>query len=164
MVKYAAKTDVSVSSTKAEIEDLLTKFGCDRFASVNEPQRSAIMFERRGLRYRVMLPLTRPEDHLKNVAGIPLGSVQARQAFDLETRRRWRSLLLVLKSKLVAVEDGISSLEEEFLANVVLPDGDTLGERIIPEVREVARTGKLPPLVGGLPPSKVIALGSRSSG
>lgn len=163
MAKYADRTDVPVSRSKQEIEELMTRFGCVRFASISEPQRAAIMFEYHDFRYRVMLPLPHPRDHTRDKSGYGMTVLQQKASLDAETRRRWRSLLLVLKSKLVAVEDGISTMEEEFLANLVLPSGETIGERIVPEARRVATTGDLPPLLPGLPtPGRVIALADRT--
>lgn len=43
MAKYATGTDVPVSRSKQEIENLMTRFGCVRFASISEPQRAPIM-------------------------------------------------------------------------------------------------------------------------
>lgn len=156
---YAKDTEVSVAKSKQEIEQVLTKFGCERFAVFVEPSRAGIVFERSGLRFRVMLGLTTLADHRKNASGATMSAVQQQQAFDKECRRRWRAMFLVIKAKLVAVEEGISTLEEEFLSSAVLPDGGTVGERVIPEIHEVVRTGQLPPMVPGLPSARVIALG-----
>lgn len=64
------------------------------------------------------------------------------------TRQRWRALVLVLKAKLEAVASGISTLEAEFLANVVMADGRTLGAAILPRLTEAAATGRLLPAAG----------------
>jgi hypothetical protein len=61
------------------------------------------------------------------------------------TRQRWRSLVLVLKAKLEAVESGISTLEAEFLANVVMPNGQTIGQSILPRLSEAVQSGRLLP-------------------
>jgi hypothetical protein len=55
---------------------------------------------------------------------------QAAEAYEAECRRRRQALAAVIKAKLVAVEDGISTNthEAEFLAYVVLSDGRTIGE------------------------------------
>ena len=60
------------------------------------------------------------------------------------------------------VDDGLSSVETEFLANIMLPGGETVGERIAPDIHEASRTGQLPPLMPGLPrPARVTAIGER---
>ena len=49
-------------------------------------------------------------------------------AWEQACRQRWRALLLIIRAKLEAAEAGISTLETEFLANIVLPDGRTAGQ------------------------------------
>jgi hypothetical protein len=41
-------------------------------------------------------------------------------------------LLLIIRAKLEAVESGITTLESEFLANILLPDGGTVGQWLSP--------------------------------
>jgi hypothetical protein len=50
--RFAASTDVDVNRTKAEIEQVLARFGCTRYAVMTEPRRAAIMFEYNDLRNR----------------------------------------------------------------------------------------------------------------
>jgi hypothetical protein len=62
-------------------------------------------------------------------------------------RQRWRALLLTIKAKLEAVAVGITTLEEEFLANVVTPDNVTVGEWIRPQLKEAYETGAVLPML-----------------
>ena len=57
------------------------------------------------------------------------------------------ALLLVIKVKLEAATAGISTIETEFLANIVLPDNTTAGEWMIPQIDHAYRTGEMPPLL-----------------
>jgi hypothetical protein len=66
-------------------------------------------------------------------------------------RARWRALALVIKAKLEAVESGITTFEEEFLAHIVLPDGTTLGQWAAPRLAHVYDTGAMPPMLPGGP-------------
>lgn len=59
------------------------------------------------------------------------------------TRQRWRALVLVLKAKLEAVASGISTLEHEFLANIVMDDGQTVGQAILPRLSDAVKSGRL---------------------
>jgi len=65
------------------------------------------------------------------------------KVFDAEVRRRWRSLALIVKAKLVAVDDGISTAEREFLADTMVGDF-TVYQRIRPELERArqAITGR----------------------
>ena len=47
-------------------------------------------------------------------------------------RQRCRALLLIIRAKLEAVESGMTTLESEFLANILLPDGGTVGQWLSP--------------------------------
>ena len=55
--------------------------------------------------------------------------------------------MLVIKAKLEAVTAGISTIETEFLANIVLPDNTTAGEWILPQIDQAYRNGAMPPLL-----------------
>lgn len=68
---------------------------------------------------------------------------------DAATRQRWRALVLVIKAKLEAVASGISTLEQEFLANVVMANGQTIGQAILPRLSEAVSSGRLLPPAGG---------------
>ncbi|GAG36103.1 unnamed protein product [marine sediment metagenome] len=63
------------------------------------------------------------------------------------SRQKWRALSLVIKAKLEAVESGISIFEEEFLAHIVLPDGRTIGDFMIPQIKTIYSSGKMPKLL-----------------
>jgi hypothetical protein len=61
-----------------------------------------------------------------------------------EERTRWRSLLLVIKAKLEAIESGIASFEDEFLAHTLLPNQQTVAQHVGPLVAQIYETGKMP--------------------
>jgi hypothetical protein len=56
-------------------------------------------------------------------------------------------LALCIKAKLEAVEAGIVTFDEEFFAHIVLPGGQTVGERLIPELGRALEGRPLPPLL-----------------
>ena len=72
---------------------------------------------------------------------------QQEEAYEQAVRQRWRALALVVKAKLEAVEAGISIFEREFFSDIVLPDGRTVGEYVLPQVEESYRSGLMPPLL-----------------
>lgn len=71
-------------------------------------------------------------------------------------RQRWRALALVIKAKLEAIESGITTVDAEFLAHLVLPDGRTYGEFALPQIDEVYRSGAMPPLLPGVAASPLL--------
>ena len=51
----------------------------------------------------------------------------------------------------LAVESGITTLEGEFLANILLPNGGTVGQWLAPQIDEADATGRMPQMLGGEP-------------
>jgi len=73
---------------------------------------------------------------------------QAQAAWEQAGRQRWRALALAVKAKLEAVESRITTFEDEFMAHIVMPNGQTLGQ-IMPEQIAIAYSEKkMPPLLG----------------
>lgn len=152
---FAEGTSVPIERSRAEIERLVTRFGCQRFGSMLDPTHATIMFISRGRGVRFTLPLPPRDDKrfLKDGRGA-LRGIEARQrAMEQEHRRLWRALALVVKAKLEAVESGITTFEHEFLAHFVTPDGLTLGDKLIPNLDRVCIEGTANPmlLLGGGP-------------
>ena len=50
-------------------------------------------------------------------------------------------------AQLGAVQSGITALESEFLANIVLPDGGTVGQWLASQIDEAYATGRMPPML-----------------
>lgn len=140
---YAEDTKIPVERTRGEIEAMLAKAGAGAFAFFTEPGKAMIVFQLKGLRIRFDLPLQPPADHES-------GADKNRR--EKHTRSRWRALGLCIKAKLESVSSGIETLEETFLAHVVLDDGHTtVGSFSIPQIQAAAKSGKMPPL---LPPPR----------
>lgn len=152
MSRFAEGTSVPIDRSRAEIERTLVRYGASGFAYswelrqmpnvkrlpgqgatiTREYVRVEFKFKERAIRLEVPMP------HESEFGGLT-GKRDAAQ------RQRWRALLLVIKSKLEAVASGISSLEHEFLANVVMDDGRTIGEVIVPRLDDAVQAGHLLP-------------------
>lgn len=148
-MKYASGTSVSADKSRTEIERLLVRYGASRFASGWDAHGATIAFEKNTRRIRFLLPLPKVEDFLTTPKGQKRASGAAKAACVQETKRRWRALALVIKAKLEAVESGVSAFEDEFLAHMLLPNGETVGEWLAPQLMKAYETKKLPPLLGG---------------
>ena len=101
----------------------------------------------RQVRFVLPLPDRADPEFSKTPTGRPRTGNAANDAFDQAVRQRWRALALVLKSKLEAVETGIVSFESEFMAHLVLPSGETVGDVVGPRIAEAYRTGTTPALL-----------------
>lgn len=147
---YAEGTSVSVEKSRAEIERTLSRYGADQFLSGWEADRAMIAFRVDGRHVRINLKLPpRDDDRFLYSHGgkRERTATQVFEAWEKECRRLWRALNLVIKAKLEAVDSGISSFDEEFLASIMMPDGRTVSEDVIPKILEAYETGNLPPLL-----------------
>ena len=153
MAKYAEKTEVSSSRSRDEIERTLTRYGATQFAYAWQEGRAVIGFVLGGKQVRLMLPL--PDRGAREFVytperGLKRSPEQQAQAYEQAVRQKWRALALVVKAKLEAVEAGISVFEREFFYDIVLPDGRTVGEYVLPQVEESYRSGIMPPMIPAL--------------
>lgn len=154
MGRYASDTTVSPDKSRAEIERTLSRYGATSFMYGWDPERAIVAFEMNSRRLKFMLPLPDKEQFRRTKVKRQLRTPEAQQrAFDQAVRQRWRALALVIKAKLEAVEAGIALFDEEFLAHIVLPNGQTVGEYVVPQVQLAYENGRMPAL---LPVGRVV--------
>lgn len=147
--RFAAHTDVSVEKSRAEIENLITRYGATSTAFMTSPGRSMIMFEAQNRRIVFELPLPEITDdkfardgrHHKRTPD------KRHEVWEQACRQKWRALALVIKAKLEAVESGITTFEDEFLAHILMPDGMTVGKHIKPNIAAAYAGGTMTPLL-----------------
>jgi hypothetical protein len=127
---------VSTDRFRAEIERTLRRFGATGFAYAWSGTTVTVAFHLGGLTVRAAMPLPSPDapELCRTPTGHRRTERQAKDAYEAECRRRWCSLAAVIKAKLVPVEGNISTIEREFLAPVVLPNGQTIGEWAGPQL------------------------------
>lgn len=152
MSLYARNTQVSVDRSRAEIEKTLHRYGATKTATMvdREEGHAAVMFEWEKRAIRISLPLPQLHAFSKTEKGKPRAPAARDAEHEKATRQRWRALLLVLKAKFEAVEAGITTFEKEFLAFHLLPTGQTVGERVEPEMRRAIEGGHMPTLRLGM--------------
>jgi hypothetical protein len=148
--KYAEGTEVPIDRSKAEIERVLAKYGASEFLYGVRAGHALVAFVAHGKQVRFILPMPNPDDFKKTPTGRSRKGGALDEAYEREMRRRWRALALVIKAKLEAVSTEIVSFEEEFLPYFVLPDGQTVGDKIIPSLEAAYKSGKLPKLLPDL--------------
>lgn len=148
MAKYAQNTSVSSDKSKSEIEKTLTRYGANGFMYGWSEQNAVIAFEMIGRRIKFVLPMPNRNEFLLTDTGRERAESQVQIAYEQATRQRWRALALVIKAKLEAVESGITEFQEEFLAHIVLPNGSTVGENMLPQIESSYKNGKMPLLLG----------------
>ncbi|WP_345820183.1 hypothetical protein ABC766_29705 [Methylobacterium fujisawaense] len=122
---YAKDTKVSAVQSRGQIEAILRKAGASRIATMDEPLEAIGMFMLAGRLIRLRIEI--PGD----------ASEQKRWAI-------WRAIHLVVKAKIEAVAQGITTVEQEWLAHVVLPDGSTVGDWVEPQLQVAYDKGQMP--------------------
>jgi hypothetical protein len=136
MTRYAADTDVSASRSRDEIERTLTRYGATGFLYGWSGTRARVAFEVRDRHVRFELPLPDRGDAAFTRTpnrGTRRSPAAAEAAFEQAVRQRWRALALVVKAKLEAVDAGIVTFDEEFLAHIVVGE-QTVGEVLVPQL------------------------------
>jgi hypothetical protein len=126
-MSYATRTRVPVEKSRAEIERTVRKYGASGFVSGWQGDRVKIEFLCRNRHIRMVMSEPAPEQ---------------------PRRQKWRSLLLLVKAKLEAVDAKIMTFEEAFLSDVVLPDGRTVWESTREPIKVAYERKETPTLLG----------------
>lgn len=151
--RYAATTEVTSSRSKAEIEATVERYGASQFVSGWHTEGKAVIgftIESRQVKFILTLP---QRDDKQFTEYTSRGKLWAREPsaaaklYDQSVRQKWRALALVIKAKLEAVESGIAVFDDEFMANIVLPNGQLVSEQVRPAIANAYATGKMPPLL-----------------
>lgn len=147
-MSFAADTSTSVEKTRAELETVIRKYGADAFAYATDENKAMIQFRASGKQVRFILPLPAQSEkrftHQTYRSWKPRTKEAALKEWEQACRSSWRALFLAVKAKLVAVESKIATFEQEFMAYVVLPNGNTAGEEIIPMINKAYLSGRMP--------------------
>lgn len=152
MARYASSTEVSASRSRDEIERTLERYGADQFLYGWQDDAAVVGFRMQGRHIKFVLPLpAKDERRFTHHSKGPRTAEAALKEWEQATRQRWRALALVIKAKLEAVESRISEFEDEFMANIVLPGGETVGQWMRPQIAEAYRIGAPPKLLPMLP-------------
>lgn len=162
MGTYAENTSVSSEKSRAEIERTLTRWGASQFMygwDSGDPASAIVGFVVRDRQIRFMLTMpdrNSPEFTMSaHKPPRPRTPAQREEAYEQAVRQRWRAMNLVIKAKLEAVESGISTFDSEFLAQLVLPNGQTVGAEIVPWVAEAYETNRMPALLPDYEPKAI---------
>lgn len=152
-MKYAENTTVSSSASRDEIERTLVRFGASQFAYGWQNGATMIGFVAHGKQVRFMLPL--PDRNSPEILYTPERRVkrsvdQQEKVYEQMVRQKWRALAACIKAKFAAIEAGISVFEREFFYDTVLPNGQTVGEYLLPQLEQVYQDGTLPALLPAL--------------
>ena len=144
MSRYAANTETSVTASRAEIEKTITRYGGDDFTSgqsvANCQAFVQFLYRERRIEFRIPLPNIADNRFQETPTGYARNEKTIRDEWEKACRQQWRVLLLFIKAGLEAVENGMP-VEKAFLAWLTLPDGGTIGERVMPRLKALLAGG-----------------------
>lgn len=149
MTRYASQTSVSSHKSRDEIEHTLRRYGADEFVYGWQEDQAVIGFHMQGRKIRFNLPMPARSDFRLTPTGKARHEDAIEREWEQACRQRWRALALVIKAKLEAVETGITEFESEFMAHIMLPGGETVGEWMRPQIANAYETGDMPKLLPG---------------
>lgn len=154
---YAETTQVSSEKSRAEIDKVIGRYGAEQFAYAWDQNRAMVGFKMKDRQIRFVLPLPDKKDRqfTLTATGRQRTASAAEEAYEQAVRQKWRALSLIIKAKLEAVESGILTFEQAFLAHVVLPNGQTVGEWTAPQIEGAYANNEMPSLLPGTGPREL---------
>lgn len=144
---YARNTSVTPERSRAEIEQLVKRYGATAFAYAEQDGTYALIFtlKERRIRFVMRVPA------LETFAVTATGRRRSRDAQMTEQTSYlaslWRSLVLTIKAKMESVSAGIETFDEAFMPHIVMPDGKTISEHLLPQIEHAYLSGEMPPLL-----------------
>jgi hypothetical protein len=147
---YAKGTKTSTRDSLEELRRTIGRYGGSDFMLSEGATRVFIEFSFRSRRVRFALPLPEMPDPADYWGKAQLLAAQNER--ESEVRRRWRSLILVVKALLEAVESEILDVDEAMMGETVMPErgGATVYETFGGQIREAYRRTPL-----ALPPGRM---------
>ena len=150
MSRYAQNTDVSSDKSIMEIRHTLTRYGASAFMFGEDAlaHRAIISFKMKDKFFKLPVPL--PDRNSRDFTHTPsrgqLRSPEAQEAaYEQAIRQRWRAIALLIKGLLEASESGMEIVVEMILQSLILlPDGQTVGEWMQPQIERAYLSGKMP--------------------
>lgn len=101
---YAKGTTVSILDSRLAIAKLIERFAVNNLATGLMNGRDFVMFDHKGQTYRFEIA-QKPKDS------------------EREKMRKWRCLVLYVRSALVVIDEGVRDFDSVFLGDRILPDG-----------------------------------------
>ncbi|WP_336715436.1 hypothetical protein [Arthrobacter sp. USHLN218] len=145
---YVRGASITCAASRAEIQEMLSQYGATGFRTGSENGRTMIAFtaDRRRFRFLYEPPGTpEPAGAARSPQQRSFPRPQGRDEF---SRRYWHKLSMLVRAKLEAVSAGIASFEDEFLAYMVLPGGETVAQNVRPGIARAYATGVRPASLG----------------
>ena len=156
---FAKGTKVAIETTDQQIKTMLRKAGATAYATFEDDNSAKIAFRLNDLNIRMTLAMPdRESEQFTRVRVNQHGGMAERsesaaeRLWEQACRERWRALHLCVKAKLEAIAAGVETFEDAFLAHVQTDTGETIGERLRPDLKGIV-AGNAPLRLSGPSPS-----------
>ncbi len=144
-MSYASNTNVSIEKSQIEIKEMLRRHGAGRVGIIEDDNQATVAFEYQKLLIQMSIKLPAKEAFRMSPSKRSRRTDQQMiKEWEQASRQKWRVLLLTIKAKLNGIAEGVTTLEHEFMAFVVMPNGVTFGEFAMPKLIEASKTGQMP--------------------
>lgn len=146
---YAKNTKVSINKSKAEIEGTLERYGAAAFQTGQDKDVGAawLMFRIEAAVVKIVIQMPEFADFALTDTGMERSGVVQDDHWKKACRQRWRALALLVKAKLESVDAGISTIEKEFLGDLLLSSGQTIAQEMAPQIDAAFKNGEMPKLL-----------------
>lgn len=135
MARYAKNTSVPMARSKQKIEELLVSYGIEESFFGRSPRGDGVGWKYKGKVYKLSVP-------------VPSRDEKTEKQYEQELRQRWRILYMSMKMKFEEIDAGVISFEDQFLAQMSLPDGTTVADFMkLPENLTRLEKTKIPKLL-----------------
>ena len=121
--RYAKGTSVTVDRSRAAISKALRDYGATGVMEGWDGDKAFVAFLHGKYQVRIVIQI--PDNERR-------------------TRERYRVLLLLIKARFEMIATGSRTFEEEFLADIVMPNGQTVSEGALPTIRQAIEEGRMP--------------------
>jgi hypothetical protein len=150
--RFAEGTEVTVEKSRTELEALLDKHGATEFALHRSAERTVLLYRMHERMMRQVVDYPPADAYLypdPKRTWNKRKPEEIKKLQEAEHRRRWRALVLITKARLELIAGGGSTFEREFMADTLLPNGQTVAEAMLPRIAESYASGEMPPLMLG---------------
>lgn len=139
MSRYAERTTVSPSKTQGDIQKVLKRYEVDGTIMGHLDNRAYVEFAIKKRKRTVRIFITLPVQ----------SDFNTERQLEQAERQSWRALYLVVKAKLESVDSEIETFDEAFMPHIVMANGHTVGQEILPVFQKTIEAGEMPKLLPG---------------
>lgn len=164
--RFADGTDITAAASLADIEGEMARFGATGFLTYRDDVRrfSVVGFHLPDIgAFLLYIPLPDEAKFGKDKAPVATksGKKPFKSAFEQEYARILRVVVNLVKTKLAAVQEGVTSVEREFFSDLVIYTGNgrqqTVFEWYAPQIEHLRREGLTPPVLPAIEEPKMLS-------